>query len=778
MRLNTKFLLMAAGIAITPFFSQFATLGEEKCCEKKLFDFKSQEDLEKWTTKQGAEVSISEKDGRKCARVFFPKYKDLETRWPGFLISKKGLPSDWKSYDRIVFNVFFASATSSEFSVLIIDKNDKKYYEKPVVFPGKWTSVSIKINKDWLDAGNIKELNIYQSHPPFERTFYIDSIRLESSIPEKIKALAAKYEKIGEKEKASLINSIMEKLEKSEIMLDEAVAEYGKFNSALRDEQKNFLRKQFAKYFPSGKFAVTQLDSMDKVLPQAMEIKAESAASFKISIAKNEFEAVQALILSPENEDIKNLSVEIQPFKLEKNPDVVFKPENIKASPLGFVETKKTRSITDYTGFYPDPILEFMNEVNVEKGEIQPYWIRFKTDGDTKAGIYKGAFVFKSRNAGNVTIPAEIKVWNFELPKTGHLKFATSVYGSGLIPDGNKEKFYDYILNNYRMNPFSIYNDSAYGKPLFPEIEDYIKRKPMGLNFIPILYLKLPRQALHKCSPSESKEKWANMPSEERKHYPEEWKKKLLGYLDKRVPELKKAGLWDISYCYGFDEANPTEWDACAELCSAIKEKYPDIKIISTAYDQSYGTDSVMGKALTGWIPTASNYNYSLAEKVRKTGKQVWWYDTDMTIDRDKLADIRAQLGSRSFANNVDGFLVWTVNRWYSNKIPIINGPYTKWNPDSCDGTNGGGSYFCAGPNGSFLPTMRAEAMRDGLEDYEYFYLLKKLFSELKGNNPLKKDAENILSSLKKEEGIKSEELRELRENTGDLIEKILKQSK
>ena len=135
MKLKAKFLLMAC-FSIGLFLDSFAMLkGDDKCCEKKLFDFKSQEDLKKWTTKEGAEVSISEKEGRKCVRVCFPEYKNLETRWPGFLISKKCLPSDWKSYDQIVFNVFLDSPTSSEFSVLMIDKNDKKYYEKPAVFP-------------------------------------------------------------------------------------------------------------------------------------------------------------------------------------------------------------------------------------------------------------------------------------------------------------------------------------------------------------------------------------------------------------------------------------------------------------------------------------------------------------------------------------------------------------------------------------------------------------------------------------------------------------------
>lgn len=773
--MSLKFFLVAGFIVASLSGMAVDFKGGNNNLEKKLFKFENPGDLKSWNIKQGVKVDIDEKDGRKCVRVFFPKYQGLETRWPCFFTrDKEGLPNNWSQYDLLTFDVFLDSNTNSEFSVLIKDKNDKKYYQKPSLEPGRWTSVNININKDWIDAANIRELNIYQSHLSFDETVYISNIRLKNSLDEKAELLAAEYEKIGDRKSAGIINSVMSKLKDNKMSLQDASSEYDNLYSSLRAEQKKYLTEEFLKRFPSARFAVVQSDTMDKVLPQAMGINAESVPVMKMAMAKNEVEAIQALVIPLGDTELEKLSVEIQPFKLADDPEVIFNPRNITAAPLGFVETKKIRTLSSHIGFYPDPILEFKKDINVKKDEVQPYWIKFKTDSGISAGIYKGGVLFKTGNNDSITIPIEVNVWNFELPKTGHLKFVTSVYGSALLPKRNLRSFYDYILDNYRMNPFSIYNDNAYGEPLFPDIGEYLKKKSIGLNFVPILYLKLPRQALHKCSPEESKEKWAKMTPEEKKRYPEEWKKKTLDYLDKRVPELKKAGLWDFAYCYGFDEALPDEWEACADLCKAIREKYPDIKIISTAYDQSYGTQSVLGDALTGWIPVKNKYNYKLAEKIRKNGKEVWWYDIDMTIDKDTLSDIRALLGSRSFANNVDGFLVWTVNRWYNNKKPITEGPYTNWNPESFPEFNGGGSYFCAGPDGSFLPTIRAEAIRDGLEDYEYFYLLEKLSSALSEDNPLRKDAESLLSSIKKGEGIKSEELRDLRNRTGNLIEKII----
>ncbi|MHB9138688.1 MAG: DUF4091 domain-containing protein, partial [Victivallaceae bacterium] len=382
-----------------------------------------------------------------------------------------------------------------------------------------------------------------------------------------------------------------------------------------------------------------------------------------------------------------------------------------------------------------------------------------------------------ANNAGKVEIPLEVKVRRFAVPKRGHLKVATSVYtNASLLHQAQLDNIYAIIMDKYRISPFSIYSSSAYGEPQLPSVKDYQRLVPAGLNFIPLLYLKLPRQALHKdLTPNQSKAKWSAMSPEEQKHYPEEWKKKFIDILKKRVPELKAAGLYDMAYCYGFDEANPSEWPACAELCREIKTLFPDMKIISTAGDASYGQRSMLGDALTGFIPLEPTYNRRQADEARSKGKEVWWYTIQMTVDADTLTDIRNMLGKRSFDNNVDGFLVWTISRWNKNKKPINGGPYTEWNPESYTGNNGGGSYFCAGPDGSFLPTIRAEAMRDGLEDYEYLYLLKQLSSKLSQDSPLAKAAAATLHAAVPLDAAGS---RAYREQIGDLIEKILIQNK
>ena len=59
-----------------------------------------------------------------------------------------------------------------------------------------------------------------------------------------------------------------------------------------------------------------------------------------------------------------------------------------------------------------------------------------------------------------------------------------------------------------------------------------------------------------------------------------------------------------------------------------------------------------------------------------------------------------------------------------------MNGSYTNWEPPRFpfdnDGSFGDGEIIYAGPNGQPGPTIRLENYRDGMEDYEYYYILKQ----------------------------------------------------
>ncbi|MBU0609366.1 MAG: DUF4091 domain-containing protein, partial [Armatimonadetes bacterium] len=91
----------------------------------------------------------------------------------------------------------------------------------------------------------------------------------------------------------------------------------------------------------------------------------------------------------------------------------------------------------------------------------------------------------------------------------------------------------------------------------------------------------------------------------------------------------------------------------------------------------------------------------------------------------------RLLMGAMTAKYRPGGFLYYAVNRWPLNDKPITSGPRTDWNPASYKINNGDGSVMCAGANGP-LATIRLENIRDGMEDYETYLLLRKLLADKK----------------------------------------------
>jgi Glycoside hydrolase 123, catalytic domain/Glycoside hydrolase 123 N-terminal domain len=728
--------------------------------EHILCDFSKKSGISNWKAKSGVEMNrLPEKiEGRYVLSYKAPKYyAGSKNEWPAILYSVPKGKQDWSKYDILQIDCYLKTINPVLLGALFHDTDKKRFFQKNALSQGgQWITLTYKLQKANIDLKKVKTVNFYVTRPGQNIEFYLSNIRLLSKTPQKLLMLEKAYRRIGK-------TAIADDIAKS----NDAI-KADKWFKNLREAQIEKIRKDNSKINPKATFAVALADACTKIFPKEQPLGGKVTKNYEISLARNEYEGFQVVALAPKSKELKDVELSVGKFKLQTNSNVTLSQNAVQAFPIGFVKTRPPVYQVDYLGWYPDPILEQLKRVKVKANEAQPFWVRVKTDNKTTPGIYSGSITVKTSNAGNVDIPVKIKVWDFTMPVQAKLKTATSAYGSPLLPP--KEKVYDFLLERYRLNPFSIYSGFAYGKPTLLPVSVYTKRLKMGLNFIPMLYLKLPRQYLH-ASVRESKKKWAAMSPEQKKYYPPKGKEETMAYLAKLVPEFKKAGIYDIAYCYGFDEAGPTEWPAIVDLCKTIKQKYPDLKIITTAYDPSYGAASILGKVITGWIPHDNMYTPSLAAKARKNGKEVWWYSTKCYVDADQLWGIRSKLGEDGYKKGVDGFLYWTVTRWNdSNKKPITEAPYTNWNPMTCKGTNGGGSFFCAAPNKQILPTLRAEAIRDGIEDYEYLHILKQLSSKLSKNKILQKQAEALLNAPVAKG---AEQMRERRKQIGNLIEKV-----
>jgi len=76
------------------------------------------------------------------------------------------------------------------------------------------------------------------------------------------------------------------------------------------------------------------------------------------------------------------------------------------------------------------------------------------------------------------------------------------------------------------------------------------------------------------------------------------------------------------------------------------------------------------------------------------------------------------------------GFEYWSPISWGSNVRKGEKWPKVPWVANSFGRYNGDGYLVYPGPDGRPLSSIRFEALRDGLEDYEYLWTLRSLVKQ------------------------------------------------
>jgi hypothetical protein len=456
---------------------------------------------------------------------------------------------------------------------------------------------------------------------------------------------------------------------------------------------------------------------MEKVFPKDVPFTCSTARDAQIELAGNETESIQLLIYAF-GQDLKRAHLEIGPLTMAGGKGGLIRPA-VEASPVGFVKTERPPYAVRYVGWHPDPILDFLKTFDVKKGETQPVWLRVKVSPETPAGEYRGQITVNPANAPPTKLNLRVRVWGFDLPKDTHLRTAMSLYDHflakayGTVTEPMRAKYEDFVLS-YRINPDNIY------RPDPPPIESLQRWDREGLNAFNIIYVSKPAD-LKAGDP-----------------YPAEQKQAILAKIDAIVPQLKANGLYKKAYVYGFDEIGPESYAAMKDIFGAIKAEYPDLPIMTTGRDHTYGEASGID-AVDAWCPLTPYYDMERVAKARARGKQVWWYTcigpkepfANWLIEYDAI-DARVLMGLQTAKYQPDGYLYYAMMRWPLTKKPITDGPYTDWPPASYNNCNGDGSIICAGPDGP-LATVRLENIRDGIEDNEYFWLLREEAKRLHG---------------------------------------------
>ena len=441
-------------------------------------------------------------------------------------------------------------------------------------------------------------------------------------------------------------------------------------------------------------------------------------APANIELAANEYEAVQVVI---DAYDRPLEKVQAAVSELVGPGGAVIPTERVEINLVGFVETRKPRYDVDYVGWYPDPLMD-MSPFDVPRGRHQPLWITVHCPTDVPAGLYRGTVTVKPANAPAASLPIHAKVWDFTLPDETHLRTAFALHewqiGAwyGELTDSMRRSFYEMLLR-HRISPSNIYSSTP--SPDRRDLGFCIER---GLNAFVLSYIG-------SAGPERQNE--------------------LDKLLREYKPLLDEHGWWSKGYIYGFDEVKPDRYSDVKAIYGWIREQWPDLARMCTV---------VPNKDLKGyvdiWVPLTANFVAADAAQYVKGGDQVWWYVccvpahpyANWFVDYPAI-DPRI-LFWMNWKYHVTGFLYYAINNWESNRRadelarerrahsdPAVRQaikqgkrwPEVPWNTFTFDDYNGDGQLIYPGPNGRPLSSIRLECIRDGIEDYEYMYLLDEL---------------------------------------------------
>lgn len=488
-------------------------------------------------------------------------------------------------------------------------------------------------------------------------------------------------------------------------------------------------------------------NSFSKVQP---DTEGNGNIFYDVYMAKNEMESCQ-LVLRSEEKTI-NLIIETEPSK----------SENIDAEILReyYIETQAGK-------YYPDPLAPVTDNFTLNANENLTFLIKFKTNADTAAGEHNLNLTVKQKDGLTCSLPLVIRihVWDFTLPEASSCATAVGLYPEfinkmhGITVDdkqtGMYKTYYDYLIENrvcaYTL-PYDILDERADVYLDNPRVSNFVIPYSDNDDTIRAYYAKL-----------------------------------------SSIPEWFAKAVF-----YPLDEPTSNEQlDKLELICERLDKLYPGYQLVTPFFrDIQYNAQTDQIDFMTGltniWCPksymyiTGNIYSSGQLQKYapfgermaerKNAGDRVWWYVCwepgepycNLFVDMEGI--MHRLLFWQQKYYDIDGFLYWGVNYWRGTDDPWADMRTVK---DLSMDVFGDGSLIyngnkagLDGPAGS----LRLEAVRDGIEDFDMFTLAEKYLGRDYVHDAIGEITSSVIKYTKSEDKFTSARIR-----MGNALEKAIK---
>jgi len=455
--------------------------------------------------------------------------------------------------------------------------------------------------------------------------------------------------------------------------------------------------------------------------------------SVALDICRHEFEGAQ-LLISAYEQDVTDVEISVSDLK---GPGTI-ESKNVQVLPVAYCDRSSAPPVKWYDGqtskWWPEPLLP-NRKFKVQKGTVQPVYLRFYCPKDAKAGDYTGAVEVKS-SAGTAKVPVKLTVHDVAMPTRLHFKT--------MLVGGKSDKPYLDLALQQRIPIGNLYAGMSWTNPRFPakgnsfdftEIEKKLQYAiDRGLNSF--IMASTPKSG-----------KWG-FP----KSYSAGWKQKMTKVIREYGKFLKSKGWFDMAYYNNIDEPSKGRWNQCKDMYRMAKAADPEVKVYHCVNTVG-ALDALKGFADT-WDVYVQQSDQQQAEARKAEGNEIWWAICIWPREHPNLfveyplVDARV-VGWSAFKYGVAGFEYWQMTSWEKQNpkdaswITCPDGVLTtSWKFTKRQ--SGDGYLAYPGPGGKPVNSLRLEALRDGFEDNELLWQLKAKLPELTGDQ--KAEAEKLLA--------------------------------
>jgi hypothetical protein len=490
------------------------------------------------------------------------------------------------------------------------------------------------------------------------------------------------------------------------------------------------------------KLSVWPVDSLVKIFPGDPAGTARAADQAWL-IPRNGHASIQFAARGSEAVDALDVAVKLAGGLQVQVRRVGYVP--VRANPPGSPADEVARPAP---GKFPDPLLEDM-PFPLPANETAAVWLTIYATAQTAPGAYKGEAVFRNGKQRLASVPFRIEVARLAVPAKQALKvtnwfnldedFLSRYYDLA----GNPGRYWQVVGNIARV--LADHRQNVILTPVLPLTEAQV-------NFPSVLYdfSKLDRwiKTFHAAGTAEVIEGGHLIDRASGYDSPlkipafviegGQAQRRLLDPSDPRAEDhlnsflpalyahLKQMGWLDHYVQHVLDEAHGAEPPVYLHYVSIIRKNLPGVPTID-AIDQTAG---LLGDACDIWVPQLGKFDdgfNAIREHVTKGG-QAWFYTCLFPQGRylNRFIDYPL-LKTRllhwfNFRYDLTGFLHWGGNYWAPD-------PFSNVEPAIEDGKEvlPAGDAFITYPwreKNSIHSSIRLEAMREGIEDYELLHAL------------------------------------------------------